>query len=208
MEIYMKKNLKILSDIMICLSAVFAVAHFIWCMVDGRFDLQSLMLNVIPYGLPIIIFVVVRCGFQRENPRWDKSDSVFAILFSLIYLAMVLHVTFAGAISDFADIYFNVPVIYAIVIAFTGLAWGIARTKPNADTSVIFKVLYVLVILTLAAMVVHCGILFIGEWIRMRNTTSIPSSSFPWWTMPLLIALLYIVFAGVLFFVYYTGRKL
>ena len=133
---------KLLSDVLFWLSIVFAVVHFIWCVCVGYFDIQGFLLNVISYGVPVFTFVLVRREFRRESPLWNKADTVFGVLLTLIYLAMILHVTVEGSIADFTNVYFNVPIIYAIPITLIDVLWLIIRTKPKPHSTVIVKILY------------------------------------------------------------------
>lgn len=197
---------KLLSDVLCWLSIAFAVAHFIWCAGVGYFDLQSLLLNVIPYGVPVFTFVLVRREFRRESPRWNKADTVFYVLLTLIYLAMILHVTVQGIIADFTNVYFNVPIIYSIPITLTDVLWLIIRMKPEPHSTVIVKILYTLPLITIVTMVVHCGVLLIIEWTRNINNNGFPQTSFPWWGMPLLFGILYLLGVVLLFALYVLYR--
>ncbi len=148
----------------------------------------SLPLNIVAYGLPILLSAWACREWKKEQPRWHTEDNVLGGLLTASFVAMVIHVTVEAFLSDIINSYFNLPLIYTIPIALLGLAWWMIRMKPTADTDRLGKILFALPPLAICAMIVHCSIACIIELFREPFTTS-----FPWWTMPLLIGLIYLV---------------
>lgn len=193
------KHYKIIAEIALWLSVAAAAVHLIWYAViaGGYFDIQSLLLlNVLPYGVPILTFALVRREIRREPLRWNIADTVFGAIVLLCYFAMVINVTVEGCTGDFAGVYFNVPLLYAIPLCITGMTWLFVRMKPKADMPVIGKVLYALPLAAIAAMFVHCGILSI------EALTSKAITSFPWWTAPFFCGIMYLIAVFLLFVLY------
>ncbi len=189
------------------LSIVAAVAHLAWCVIESidRFSIgiESFLLNVLPYGIPMVAFARARGRYKKEEARPAKGEGVFGVLFALSYLVMLAHVTAAGLSTDklgnpvaFINVYFNIPIIYLVPMALFGIADMHARAKPSKDATKTAKILYALPLVLLWGMVGHCGIVCAIEY-----TNRSLSSSAPWWIMPLVIGFAYLaaalVFCGV-----------
>lgn len=156
---------------------------------DKRIDdfiLSSLPLLVVPYGLPIFVFTWSAATLCKAQPRWQKSDSVFLTLFSLVYFVMAGHVTAEWFFSkeSFANIFFNLPVVYTLPLLFVGIVWLWLRMKPPKHSPFFGKFLYILPLLLFVAAIVHCGIL--------SFLPTPPGTSAPWWVMPLMYGLGYL----------------
>lgn len=190
---------KTAAAVLFALSVAVTAAHFLWTIGDEEhaLDLGGFLLNVLPYGLPILTYALAWRALRREEARWCMADTVLGILFTLSFLAMAVHVTAAGALQGMADVYFNLPVVYAIPLSLLALVWLAVRLRPQAEASVAKKVLFALPVLPLAAMAVHCGILCVTELSRESL-----AGSAPWWTLPLVFALLYLIGAALLVAVY------
>lgn len=197
------KRYRICGEVLFWVSIAAAVIHFVWAAVVSRQGggLQGALLNVLPYGLPILTFALVRRALRRAEPCWGRADILFAALFSLCYLAMIVHVTVGGIAGDFDHVYYNMPLLYAIPLAAVGLVWAAVRIRPTAEMPVAGKILYALPFAALAAMCIHCGTLAIIE--GMRGVTS----SFPWWAAPLLCSIPYLLAALALFGAYAVYRR-
>ncbi len=194
-------------NIALCTAIAVTVAHLIWIIAysaAGRFavDVQSMLLNILPYGIPIAAFALSLRLVARAEKMWGISDVVFFSLILLTFVAMALHVTIEGVIGDFIAVYFNVPIVYAIPLAAIGIVWLIVRARPRGDLPKVGKILYFVPIAVLAAMVVHCGILSAVALSRMTTTTGAS-----WWVIPLAFGLLYLLVAFVLFGVYALYKR-
>lgn len=198
------KKLKTASVTVLWAAVAAAVAHFVWVAAIGAsIDFGSVFLNIVSYGVPVLVFVLAARLFGCEKSAAGMADAVFFALGASVYFAMALHVTIAGAVGDMLSEYLNVPVCYLPFIAAIGLVWLFVRIRPAADAGMVHKVLYALPVVSLAAMVIHCGALCIAELVRDGSV-----SSAPWWTMPLLCGLCYLVAALVLSGVYVLHAKL
>ena len=199
-----KERCKTISFALLLASVGVFAAHAVWYFIilllsDGSygFNMQSFLLNLLPYGLPILTFALVWRGLKKEQPSWCAADTVLSALFSLSFIAMAVHVTIAGALQGMANVYFNLPVIYAVPLCLFALIWLAVRLRPQTGAVTVQKVLYALPVLPLAAMAVHCGILCVTE--LSRDTMA---SSAPWWVLPLAVAMLYLCIALLLLAVY------
>ena len=194
-----KKCYKICFFVLLLLSVAAALAHFVWAIADDEhvYGIDGFLLNLLPYGLPILTFALVWRGLKKEQPCWCMADTVLGVLFSLSFIAMAVHVTIAGALQGMANVYFNLPVIYAVPLCLFALIWLAVRLRPQTGAVTVQKVLYALPVLPLAAMVVHCGILCVTELSRDSM-----ASSAPWWVLPLAVAMLYLCIALLLLAVY------
>ena len=64
-----------------------AIVHFIFLSISTPMvDTQSMLLNLIPYGLPIWIFACARNDCADDKPVWSKSGFVAMVLFALTFL--------------------------------------------------------------------------------------------------------------------------
>lgn len=198
------KKLKTASVTVLWAAVAAAAAHFVWVAAIGAsIDFGSIFLNIVSYGVPVLVFVLAARLFGREKSAAGMADAVFFALGASVYFAMALHVTIAGAVGDMLSEYLNVPVCYLPFIAAIGLVWLFVRIRPAADAGRVHKVLYALPVVSLAEMVIHCGALCIAELVRDGSV-----SSAPWWTMPLVCGLCYLVAALVLSGVYVVHAKL
>lgn len=202
----MKYN-KLIINILFWFSIAATCGQLIWVLLDMIIYKQdafgSLFLNVIAYGLPILVSAWACREWKKEQPRWHMEDNVLGGLLALSFIVMVIHVTIYGLLSDFINSYFNLPIIYTIPIVLFGFVWWIVRIKPTSDTKLLGKILYALPIITICAMIVHCTISCIVEIIK----TSIASGA-PWWVMPLIIGLIYLVVALLLLIPYLIYTKI
>lgn len=159
--------------------------------------MQEVLSAVIPYGLLIAVFALFRYRFKIIEGKILLADAVFFALFSLIYATMAVHITVDGAINGFKNAYLNLPLIYLAPSMVTAIICAVVQTRPKREDKTLKKVLFVLPVVLLFAMAVHCTALAIIELSRENLITSAP-----WWTMPLICALCYLVGVALLFGVY------
>lgn len=196
----MKTN-KLIVNILFWLITAATLGQLIWAILYMIIYHQnaygSLPLNVIAYGLPVLLSVWACKEWKKEQPRWHMEDNVMGGLLAASFFAMVIHVTIEAFLSNMINSYFNLPLIYTIPISIFALAWWMIRIKPTAETDRIGKILFTLPPLAICAMIVHCTISIIIETTNNSMTTSAP-----WWVMPLLIGLIYLVAALLLLIPY------
>lgn len=185
------KNTKTLIDTIFWFTIAATVGQLVWAILYMIIYHQnaygSLPLNIIAYGLPVLLSVWACREWKKEQPRWHMEDNVLGGLLAASFVAMVVHVTVEAFLSDMINSYFNLPLIYTIPISIFALAWWMIRIKPTAETDRVGKILFALPPLAICAMIVHCSIACVIELFREPSSTS-----FPWWTMPLLIGLIYL----------------
>ncbi len=184
-----KTKNKIIPSILFWTSIIAAVAHLIWCAFDKMsIGIESIFLNVLPYGIPIFAF-----ARARKGEAVSRADNVLCTLFSLSYLAMIVHVTVAGIIDNdsFTNIYLNLPLIYLFPITLFGLGWMLVHTMPRKGSRVMHKILYTVLLLVIGAMVLHCGIVAVRSIIRYASGPI--ATSFPWWASALYTFLYYVI---------------
>ena len=162
--------------------------------------IESFLLNVIPYGLPILVFSLASRASGKGKPRWSKAGANMMALFVLSFLVMSAHVTIAYFASkqDFINTYFNVPLLYAVPLLLFALLWLAMKKAPEQKESkktIGDKIINGLPVALLIAMLIHCGVVAIIDAVRLMNKPM--ATSFPWWAAPLLIALAYIAAIGV-----------
>ena len=162
--------------------------------------IESFLLNVIPYGLPILVFSLASHASGKGKPRWSKVGVIMMTLFVLSFLALSAHVTIAYFVSkqDFINTYFNVPLLYAVPLLLFAMLWLATKKAPEqkkTQKTVFGKIFNGLPVVLLIAMLIHCGVVAIIDAVRLMNKPM--ATSFPWWAMPLLIALAYIAAIGV-----------
>lgn len=188
---------KVTCLIMFWASIVFCIAHLVVVACDSAsVEIESMVLNVVPYGLPIALFAYANRLIRKDC--WKKTDTVFVSLFSLCYLVMAIHVTIEFAVPpfDFVAVYFNVPILYMIPLVAIAIVWAIVHMRPDKQSPKGQKVLFFLPLIAFAAMLVHCGIVCIVEACRNVQT------SFPWWTTPLIVGVCYLLGIVVLMAAY------
>lgn len=185
------KHTKTLIDTIFWFTIAATVGQLVWAILYMIIYHQnaygSLPLNIIAYGLPVLLSVWACREWKKEQPRWHTEDNVLGGLLTASFVAMVVHVTIYALLSDILYSYFNLPLIYTIPITLFGLVWWIVRIKPTTQATKISKILYLLPIVTICAMIIHCTISCIVETIRISTATGAP-----WWVMPLVIGLIYL----------------
>lgn len=189
----MKKTVFVILQI---LAIFFAVLHFAFLSISApTVDPQSILLNLFPYGLPILIFALAVRSCATDKPRWSRSGIANMTLFALTFIAMSAHVTLAFFYSknSFINVYFNVPIIYLVPLLLFSILWlGTKNVTMNQGKKGVFgKLISILPKLLLIAMVIHTVIASVAEIVRQSG--GIPSTSAPWWVMPLVISLGYVV---------------
>ncbi len=92
--------------------------------------------------------------------------------------------------------------IYTIPIMLFGFVWLITRAIPVAGTPMLGRGLYGIPFLVIVAMVLHCGIIGIVEAVNASASTGAP-----WWTMLLIVGVLYILGAVLSYIPYAIYRR-
>lgn len=178
------------------LAIFFAILHFTFLSVSTpTVDPQSMLLNFLPYGLPILIFGLAGRSYESDKPRWSRSGVVNMVLFTLTFIAMSAHVTLAFFYSNnsFANSYFNIPIIYTVPLLLFAVLWYGTKNIVNlrGERGAFGKLISVLPKLILIAMAVHIIIASVAE--ILRQSGGLPSTSAPWWVIPLIITTCYII---------------
>ena len=92
---------KMVFSLLTILAVFFSVLHFIFLGISApMIDAGSMVMNLIPYGLPILVFASARSACVKDKPRWSISGFVTMTLFALSFLAMSVHVTYEFFCSD------------------------------------------------------------------------------------------------------------
>ena len=202
-----QKTNRIVAGIALLFSVAVAAAHFVWVLCAGQsIDGQGFLFAALGYGLPIAVFALAHNLLRKETPRWSVSDGVFGGVFLILYLSMAICVTAVGLSKGIYYAFYNLPLLYLCAFVCLGIAWGTIRMRPRTDASAAKKVLFVLPLAALCAMVVHVVILGAAEYIRFVSASTLPATSAPWWTLPLLVAAIYLLAALVLFALYALSR--
>ena len=202
-----QKTNRIVSAVALSFSVAVAAAHFVWALCAGQsIDGQGFLFAALGYGLPIAVFALARNLLCKETPRWRISDSVFGGVFLVLYLSMAICVTAVGLSKGIYDAFYNLPLLYLCAFVCLGIAWSAVRMRPRADAPAANKVLFALPLVALCAMVVHVVILDAAEYMRFVSDSTLPATSAPWWTLPLLVAAIYLFAALVLFALYAVSR--
>lgn len=202
-----QKTNRIVAGIALMFSVAVAAAHFVWVLCAGQsVDGQGFLFAALGYGLPIAVFALAHNLLRKETPRWSVSDGVFGGVFLLFYLSMAVCVTAVGLSKGIYYAFYNLPLLYLCAFVCLGIAWGTVRMRPRADASAANKVLFALPLSALCAMVVHVVILGAAEYIRFVSASPLPATSAPWWTIPLLVAAIYLLAALILFALYAVSR--
>ena len=195
------KAYKTIFGLLFILAILFTVLHLVLLVISNTMSIgiESILLNVLPYGLPIWIFAATRRACIADKPHWSKVGFVMMTLFTFAFLAMVTHVTLAYFYSNeaFINIYFNVPLLYSAPLILFAVLWAGMKNKVTVkgERTGAGKVISALPILVLGVMVVHVGAVSVMEIARQINGPL--STSAPWWVMPLLIAFVYIAVLGI-----------
>ncbi len=202
-----QKTNRIVSAVALSFSVAVAAAHFVWVLCAGQsVDGQGFLFAALGYGLPIAVFALARNLLRKETPRWSVSDSVFGGAFLLFYLSMAICVTAVGLSKGIYYAFYNLPLLYLCAFVCLGIAWGTIRMRPRADASAANKVLFALPLAALCAMIVHAAVLGAAEYMRFVSASPLPAASAPWWTLPLLVSVIYLFAALVLFALYAVSR--
>ena len=174
----------------------FPVLHLIFLGISSpTIDVGSMILNLIPYGLPIWMFASARSACVKDKPCWSVSGFVTMALFALSFLAMSIHVTYEFFCSNesFINIYFNLPIIYSVPLLLFAILWIGTKRKVNLNGNIgIFgKSIITSPVIVLIAMAIHVAVASINEIIRQSD--GIPMTSAPWWVTSLIISFIYII---------------
>lgn len=163
---------------------------------------QSLSIILISYGFSILMAALAWNEGCKDRNVWHKAGVVMAALFAVSFLAMALHVTIAFMVRsyDYMNIYFNVPLWYAVPMYIFAILWALTKRNPiiemnPRERTVVGKIIDAVPVVLLIVMGVHVLIVTVKDVIR--QITDPLATSFPWWAMPLLIALAYIAAIGV-----------
>ena len=181
----------------------FIVFHFMLLFTcTGSVYTQSLSVVLISYGFPILMAALAWNEGCKDRNVWEKAGVVMAVLFAVSYLVMVLHVTIAFMVRsyDYMNIYFNVPLWYAVPMYIFAILWALTKRNPviemnPRERTVVGKIIDAVPVVLLIVMLIHCGVVAIIDAVRLMNKPM--ATSFPWWAAPLLIALAYIAAIGV-----------
>lgn len=195
---------KIYSAVILSVSVILTMSHIIWCFVDKTSTIYppSMLIIAVAYGLPILIFVIVCVKVWRASLGLGVLDAIFLSVIAVIFITMVLHTTIDGLVkSDFINSYFNIPIIYTIPTAIIGIIWLLMSTHPTKNDKLSSKILYSLTLAAISAMVIHCGTLCIIH-LADNGTTGAP-----WWVLPLVFGLAYLLLALVFYIAYYICIK-
>ena len=182
------------------LAIIIAVLHFAFLVISsGTVDTQSLVLILLPYGLPIFIFASAYRYCKNDMSAWSKSGFLTMALFALTFIAMSAHVTLAYFYSSesFINIYFNIPVLYSPILFLFAILWAGTKTVYNTSgkKGIIGRFISVLPKLLIIAMIIHTVVVSVVEITRQLNGPLITSA--PWWVSPLIIALCYLIAIAV-----------
>ena len=180
------------------ISIVGFLFHLIWLLATPNIPslgIGSYLLNVIPYLLPIAVALFV----------FFKKEIIIYSVFYTIYLAMILHVTILAMIVGIVDAYFNIPLIYGILLLLSLIILVMVVKNPR-EASVLSKSLYGMIFISLVAMVIHSGVVLILDFNHFRSQP-VPSSSAPWWIIGLLVASSYLLVCILLSIVYCFSLK-
>ena len=157
-------------------------------------DIQSLILNVIPYGLPILIFALASRQSSGSTPDWSIAGNVNMTLFALTFVAMSAHVTLAYFFSEesFINVYFNVPIIYSAPLLLFAILWAGTKNslQNSAEQGILGRIINSLPTLLVIAMVINVVVVSVVEIIRQSGDMLFTSA--PWWVSPLLVAFCYV----------------
>lgn len=199
----------------------FAVLHLSFLLINQQFvDIQSLLLNVIPYGLPILVCSLAVKDSRGNKPLWSNAGFVLAILFGVCYVSMVTHITLMYIIGcvvlksvSYANLYFNVPIIYGIAMTVLFVFWLMKKSackihnneqtdnKKTSGQLITGKVLFWLPVALTAIMIVNCSILLAIGF--SRESGEILSTSFPTWATALITCIIYLPAISICTFVSY-----
>lgn len=196
---------KKLNDIMVYVSISALLTNLIW-FIDEIFPYSldrfiDIFLIFIAFGVPLLIFILLKISFKKEDYPWDKTNLVFHIIYSSLFLIMFIHTTIYGIIDNIYNAIGTYPLIYMVFLFFVAIIWFNYRIRPNKNDKIIAKILYALPVLSLFIMTIHCSIITIIELSNIINH-SYGITSFPWWTMPLMVGLIYLIIATILFVIY------
>ncbi|MBP3402183.1 MAG: hypothetical protein J6K85_03885 [Clostridia bacterium] len=171
-----------------------AVLHLVFLGISTpQVDVGSMVMNLIPYGLPILVFASARGASVKDKPTWSRSGFLSMALFSLSFLAMSVHVTYAffNSSQPFINAYFNLPIIYSAPMLLFAILWlGLKRRVTVKGHGVFGKFIVASPAIILVAMVIHVVIASVNEIIEQSD--GLPMTSAPWWVTSLIISLAYI----------------
>jgi len=172
-----------------------AVLHLVFLGISTpQVDVGSMVMNLIPYGLPILVFASARGACVKDKPSWSRSGFLSMALFSLSFLAMSVHVTYAffNSSQSFINVYFNLPIIYSAPMLLFAILWlGLKKRVTVQGSNGIFgKLILASPAVILVAMVIHVVIASINTIIKQSD--GLPTTGAPWWVTSLIIALVYI----------------
>lgn len=171
-----------------------AVLHLVFLGISTpQVDVGSMVMNLIPYGLPILVFASARGACVKDKPSWSRSGFLSMALFSLSFLAMSVHVTYAffNSSQPFINAYFNLPIIYSAPMLLFAILWiGLKRRVTVKGQGVFGKFIVASPAIILVAMVIHVVIASVNEIIEQSD--GLPMTSAPWWVTSLIISLAYI----------------
>lgn len=189
----MKKILSFLKG----LSIVMLILHLAFLAMDGMMaDAGSLLLLVLPYGLPILLFSVARRGLEKGK-TWSKICGFWMGLFICTTLLMFGHVTalkFVGN-NSFINVLFNLPLVYLLPMLLFAILWKFTLEVPMIDGVKQKRKGTILIKLIGFAMVVHCGIIGVGDYLRYAQGSY--ASSAPWYLMTLILVFAYLLSLAV-----------
>lgn len=189
----MKKILSFLKG----LSIVMLILHLAFLAMDGMMaDVGSLLLLVLPYGLPILLFSVARRGLEKRK-TWSKICGFWMGLFICTTLLMFGHVTalkFVGN-NSFINVLFNLPLVYLLPMLLFAILWKFTLEVPMIDGVKQKRKGTILIKLIGFAMVVHCGIIGVGDYLRYAQGSY--ASSAPWYLMTLILVFAYLLSLAV-----------
>ncbi len=181
--------------VLFILAIFVAVLHFVFLGISTpQVDVGSIVMNLLPYGLPILVFASARSVCVKDKPRWSLSGFVSMTLFALSFIAMSVHVTYAFFYSSesFINVYFNLPIIYFVPLLLFAILWlgTKRRITVQGEIGIFGKLIIASPAIILAMMVIHVAIASINEIIQQSD--GLPMTSAPWWVTSLIISLAYI----------------
>ncbi len=189
------KKYKTVFDLLFILAIFFAILHFVFLGISApQVDVGSMVMNLIPYGLPVLVFASARRACANDKPRWSRSGFFSMALFALSFLAMSIHVTIAFfyANESFINIYFNLPIIYSVPLLLFAILWlGTKKVVAvRGEAGILGKLITASPAILLVAMIIHVASASIMEIIRQTNGPLMTSA--PWWVTSLLVSFAYI----------------
>ena len=193
--------MKKLCKVFLGFSYLMLVLHLAMLSMGGMMvDVGSLLLLVLPYGLPILIFSLANRSLE-SGKVWTKARYWMLGLFMASALAMFGHVTLAFFFSknSFINVLFNVPLFYVLPMMLFALLWAFSVEKVRVEGEN-KKRGHVLSTIVAIIMGIHCGYVGITDYLHYIKSGPLGSSA-PWYLLVLLLAFGYLILLGIVMFI-------